>query len=138
MRSWRGDSPSRKVDYREVLQARRLFEQMKWRLDLLGVHVELFLGHYTRLADLACDGTLMAHRLHNVTRTGFPLGADESGPLGYASEGLPEVARTADEWHLKYMFIDVVFFVRGRQHFRLIDVVNPNALQYLRRRKIRT
>jgi hypothetical protein len=133
LRTWRGDSPSRKVDYWEPLQARGLFEQMEWRLDILGVRVQLLLRHYARLADLTCDSTLMTHRLHNVTRTSFPLGADESSPLGYASEGLAEVARTADKWHLECVFIDVVFFVRGRQHFRFVDVVNPNALQYLRR-----
>ena len=120
-----------------MLQARSLFEQMEWRLDILGVRVQLLLRHYARLADLTRDSTLMTHRLHNVTRTGFPLGADESRPLGYASEGLAKVARATDEWHLERVLIDVVFFVRGGKHFRLVDVVNSNALQYLRRRKIR-
>jgi hypothetical protein len=137
MRTRGGDSTSSKVDNREPLQARRLFEQVEWRLDVFGVRVQLFLRHYARLADLACDGTLMTHRLHNVTRPGFALGADESCALGYASEGLAKIARTTDEWHLERVFIDVVFFVRGSQHFRLIDVVNPNALQYLWKRMIR-
>jgi hypothetical protein len=136
-RTWCGDSPSRKADYWEPLQACGLFEQMEWRLDVLGVRVQLLLRHYAGLADLACDSALMTHRLHNITRTSFPLGADESRPLGYASEGLAEVSSTADEWHLERVFIDVVFFVRGRQHFRLVDVVNPDALHYLRRRTIR-
>jgi hypothetical protein len=101
---------------------------MEWRLYLLGVCVQLFFRHYARPADFACDSTLMTHRLHNVTRARFPLGADESRSLGYASEGLAEVARTADERHLEGVFVDVMLFVRGGQHFGLIDVINPNAL----------
>ena len=101
---------------------------MEWRLYILGVCVQLFLRHHARLADLAGDSTLVTHRLHNVTCTRFPLGADESRPLGYASEGLAEVARTADERHLEGVFVDVMFLVRGGQHFRLVDVIDPNAL----------
>jgi hypothetical protein len=35
------------------------------------------------------------------------------------------------------VFVDVVFFVRGGQHFRLIDVIDPNALQYLQKNEPR-
>ena len=90
---------------------------MERRLDLLCVHVQFFLGHHARIADLAGNGALVAHCLHDVTGASFPLGADESRALGYAPESLAEVARTTNEWHLERVLVNVVFLVRGRQHF---------------------
>lgn len=111
-----------------MFQARRLLEQVERCLDLLGVRVQFVLRHHARPADLASDGTLMAHCLHDVTGARLSLGADESRAFRYASQSLAEVARTANEGHLERVLVDVVFFVRGRQHFRLVDVVDPNAL----------
>lgn|SRR6266446_6109936 len=117
LRTWRGDATCGEVNHREMFQPRRLFEQVERRLDLLCIRIQFILGHYARLADFASDGTLVAHCLHDVTGARFSLGADESGTLRYASESLAEVARTANERHLERMLIDVVLFIRGRQHF---------------------
>lgn len=85
LRTWSGDATCGEVDHGEMFQARSLFEQVERSLDLFGVRVEFVLRHHARLADFASDGTLVAHRLHDVTGTRFSLGADECRALRYAS-----------------------------------------------------
>jgi hypothetical protein len=117
LRTWGGDATCGKVDHREMFQARRLFEQVERSLYLLGVRVEFVLRHHARLADFTSDGTLVAHRLHDVTCARFSLGADESRALRYASKSLAEVARTANKRYLERVLVDLVFFIRGCQDF---------------------
>lgn len=117
LRTWSGDATCGEVDHREMFQARRLLEQVERCLDLLGVRVQLVLRHHARPAYLTSDGTLVAYCLHDVTGARFSLGANESRALRYASQSLAEVACTANEGHLERVLVDVVLFVRGRQHF---------------------
>lgn len=75
----------------------------------------------------------MADRLDDVARAGLTLGADERSALGDAAQSFAEVTRAAYKGHLERMFIDVVLFVRRREHLRLVDVVNTDGLEDLRR-----
>jgi len=112
-RTWRGDSTGSEIDDGKSLQTCRLFEQVERRLDFLGVRIQLFVRHHTCFAYLACDGTLVAHGLHDVSGSGFPLGTDEGRALRYTSQSFAEVAGTTDEWHLERVLVDVVLLVRG-------------------------
>lgn len=124
--------PRGKVDHGQPLEPRGLLDEMERRLYVLGERVQLLLVHDARLADLAVDRAFMAHGLDDVARARLALGADERRALGDAPQGLAEVARAAHEGHFEGVLVDVVLLVGGRQHLRLVDVVDADVLQDLR------
>ena len=83
-------------------------------------------------ADLAVDLAHVADRLDDVARAGLALRADHRRALADPPQRLAEVRRAAHERHLERPLVDVVGLVRGRQHLRLVDVVDLQRLQHLR------
>jgi len=78
----------------------------------------------------------MAHRFDDVAGAGLALGADHRRAFGDAPQRLAQVARAADKGHGELVLVDVVFFIRGGEHFALVDVVDAQRLQNLRLDKV--
>ncbi len=74
----------------------------------------------------------MAHRFHDVARSGFALGADHGRALGDPAQRLAQIARAAHERHFVIALVDVVLFVGRRQHFALVDVIHAQRFQNAR------
>jgi hypothetical protein len=71
--------------------------------------------------------------LDDVAGAGFALGADHGGALGDAAQGLAQVAAATDEGDLEGGLGDVVDVVGGGQDFGLVDVVDANGLEDLKK-----
>src|SRR3990172_4630676 len=87
------------------------------------------------VADLRDGGVGEARvpdRLADVPRARLALGADHRGALEPPPEGLPEVARAADEGDGDLALVDVEVGVRGGEDLGLVDHVDPDGLQGLR------
>lgn len=104
---------------------------MEWSLDLLGIRIELFLGHDTGSSNLAHDGTLVSDGFNHISRTGLTLCSDKGGTLGNTTESLSQIPGSADEWHLEGVLVYVVLLVRGSQYLGFVDIINTNLLEDL-------
>ena len=109
----------------------RLDHQLVGRPDLLAVGHEFIVGQSLQTADLAQHGPGVAHGLDHVAGAGLALGADHGRAFADAPQRLAQVAAAAHERHLEGMLLDVVVFVGGGQHFRLVDVVDAEGFQDL-------
>ncbi len=83
-------------------------------------------------ADLAQHGAGMPDSLDHVTGAGLALGADHGSAFADAAQSLAQVAAAAYERHFEIVLQDVILLIRGSQHFRLVDVVDPDGFQDLR------
>lgn len=101
---------------------------MERRLDILGVGVQLFFAHDARLPDLAHYSALVANSFDDVARAGFTFCTDKGGAFGYATEGLSKVTCAADKRNFECVLVNVVFFIGGRENFRLVNVVDADGL----------
>ena len=104
-------------------------DQFERRLQILGFVHQLFFAEHGELLHLLHDGADVAHRFDDVARTGFALGADHRSAFRNAAQRFAEIARAADERHLEVALIDVVFFVGGREHFALVDVIHAERFE---------
>jgi hypothetical protein len=68
----------------------------------------------------------------DVARAGLALGADHRGALGDAPQRFAQVGAAADERDGERVLVDVMLQVGGRQHLRLVDVVDLERLEDLR------
>lgn len=106
-------------------------EQIERSTNLLGVGVELNLGHVSSLVDLGLDGSHVLDGLGDITSSGLTLGSDEGSSLVDSSESLAQVLGTADEGDLEVSLVDVVELVGGGQNLGLVNVINTNLLDDL-------
>ena len=67
---------------------------------------------------------------------GFALGADHRRAFRDAPQRLAQIARAANERHFEVALVDVVFFIGGRQHFALVDVIDAQRFQNARFREV--
>ena len=74
----------------------------------------------------------MPHRFHHIPRPRLAFGANHGGPFADPPQRFAQVAAAAHKRHFKALFVDMKLFVSGRQHFRLVDIVDPNRFQNLR------
>ncbi len=74
----------------------------------------------------------MAHGLDDVAAARLALAADQARALADAPQRLAEIGRAAHERNRERPLVDVVRLVGGREHLRLVDVVDAERLQYLR------
>src|SRR5438034_7198212 len=74
----------------------------------------------------------MSDRFDDIAGPRLAFAADHRRALVDATQRLAEVARAADEGDLERVLLDVVFEIRRRQNFALIDVVNADGLEDLR------
>ena len=82
------------------------------------------------------DLSHVAYRLNDIAGTRFTLGTDHGSALCDTAKGFTEVTRTADEWHLELVLVDVVNIVSRREDFTFIDVVDLDGLEDLRFDKV--
>ena len=82
--------------------------------------------------DLAADRPQVADRLDDVAGARLALGADHRRTFGDPPQRLAEVRRPANERDLETPLVDVIGLVGGRQHLRLVDVVDLQGLEHLR------
>ena len=107
-------------------------KQVKRRTDLLGERGELVAGHRGCPAHLSRYRPHVADGLDDVAGPGFALGADHRGALADAAERFAQVPAAAHEGGLELVLVDVELFVRGGEHFALVDEVDAQRLQDLR------
>src|SRR5262245_17169934 len=74
----------------------------------------------------------MPHRLDNVARASFTLGADHRCTLTNTPQCLTQVACTTHKRHLESKLIDVMRLVRWGEHLALVDIIDPQSLENLR------
>ena len=108
-----------------------LAQQLHRHLQLLRRFEQFVIAQVLDAADLGVHAAHMAHGLHDVARARLALGADHRGAFGNAAQGLPEVARSADEGDGEDGLVDVVGVVGWRQHFGFVDVVDVDGLEDL-------
>jgi len=77
-------------------------------LNILRKGIELLVAHCTRFSDLGHDGTFMADRLNDISRTSFALGTHEGGAFRDASKSLTKVLAPTNEGHFEGVLVDVV------------------------------
>mmetsp|Transcript_12514 Transcript_12514/g.28427 ORF Transcript_12514/g.28427 Transcript_12514/m.28427 type:complete len:357 (+) Transcript_12514:796-1866(+) len=128
----RGDTSRGEVHDGQASELLRLLDEFDGRTNFLRVHVHLVFVHVLQLADGALHGARVAHSLDDVSGSCLTLGADHRAPFGDAPERLAEVAAAAEDGHLEVVFVDVVDVVCGREHLRLVDVVDSQAFEDLR------
>ncbi len=82
--------------------------QVVGHLQLLG-HLEQFVfGRSHHVAYLALHLSNMAHSLYHVTRSGFAFRANHRCSLGYAAQGLAQIACSTHERHVETCLVDMV------------------------------
>ena len=128
---WCSHAASGEIDDRQTAKLLRLLEQLIRCAEVLRLGHQLVVGHIPELAYAVLHRAHVAHCLDDVTGAGFALGANHGGAFADAAEGLAEVAAAAYEGDREVPLIDVVPFVRGGQHFRFVDVVDPHRLEDL-------
>ena len=101
------------------------------RAQLLCAGEKLVLVHRLQLAQTGVDLAHVARRLDHVAGPGLALGADHRGSLADPAQGLAQIGRAAHERHRELPLVDVVGLVGGRQHLRLVDVVDLECLEDL-------
>lgn len=88
----------------------------------------------------APDGPLhraaVAHGFDDVAGAGLALGADHRGAFGDTAQSLPKVAAATHKRHCEVVLVDVVNLIRGREHFRLVYVVDTEGFKDLRLHKV--
>lgn len=129
----RRDTTRRKVDHRQAPQLGRLLEQRVINLQLLGVHAQLHLVHGLRALDLRRHRAHVSHRLDDVARAGFALGADHGCAFGDAAQCLAQPAAAAHKGDLEVVLADVVDGVGGGEDFGFVDVVYAEGFEDLGR-----
>lgn len=127
------NTTSGEIDDRETFETRSLLEQVEGSLDLFCIRVELFFAHNASFSDLAHDRTLVTNRFDHIAGTGFTLRTNEGGTFRDATQCFTEIASSTNERYLEGMLVDVVLFVSRSQHLGLVDVINANGLQDLRK-----
>ena len=126
-----GDAASGEIDHRQAALLTSLLEQVEGDAEVAGFHYQLVVGHGLELADGVLHRPHVAHGFHHVAGSGFALGANHGRALGYAPQGLAQIAAAADEGHLEVVLPDVMRLVGGGQYFRLVNVVNAESFQNL-------
>jgi hypothetical protein len=119
----RRDASGSEIDNRKPLEPHDLLKEMEWRLDLLGVRIELLLVHARGAANGRRHLPLVANSLDHVASAGLTLSTDESSTLRDTPESLAEVAASTHKWHLESVLVDVVLVVRRCQDLGFVDVV---------------
>ena len=102
------------------------------RLQVLRLGVELLAPQRLQPADAAEHRAHVGDRVDDVAGAGLALRADHRRALGDAPQRLAQVRAAADERDGEQPLVDVVLEVGGRQHLRLVDVVDLERLQDLR------
>lgn len=92
------------------------------RRQLLGKGVELLVGHARSFSNIAHHRSLVSDRFHNVTCTGFALGAYHRGALRDTTKGFTKVFAAAYKGNFKGMFTDVVLIVGRSENLRFLGV----------------
>merc|ERR1711871_403254 len=69
--------------------------------------------------------------LHNIARPGLTLCTDHRSTFRDTTQGLSEIPAPEHERDSERVLVDVVDFVRGREHLTLVDVVHIECLQDL-------
>ena len=78
----------------------------------------------------------MAHSFDHIAGAGFALGADHRRAFADAAQRFTQVAAAANKGHLEVVLVDMVRFIGRGEHFRLIDVIDPDRFQDLRLDKV--
>ena len=123
--------PAQNKRHRQTAGHGNLLDQTDRSGKVLGPSVELSRISLGQPPDVTQDGTEVTYRLHDVARTGLPLGADHRRPFGDAAQGLTQVGGPTHEGDLVTPLVDVMSLVGGSEHFTLVDVVDPQSRQHL-------
>src|SRR5579859_3442978 len=110
---------------------RDLGDQLVRRGKFLGRGEQLFGGQGGQPRDLRPDGAHVPGRLDDVAGPGLALGPDHGGALADPAQRLAQVGGAAHERHGELVLVDVVGLVGRGEHLGLVDVVDPDRLQYL-------
>ena len=127
-----GDSAGREVDHREAAQFRDLAEQLDRGVEIAGGGHQLVVAGVDGPADVVVHAPHVGHRLDHVPRAGLAFCADHRRTLSDTAQCLAEVPRSADEGGGEGPLVDVVLHVGRSQYLGLVDIVDSEALQYLR------
>ena len=100
-------------------------------LMFFGFGVEFFFAEDGQDFHFLHDLAHVFHGVNDVSGAGFALGANHGCALGDAAQGFSEIAGAADERNRESVFVDVVGFVGGCEHFGLVDIVNAQFLKNL-------
>ena len=68
----------------------------------------------------------MPHGLDHIAGAGLALGADHGRALANPPQRFAQVAAAAHERDREIVFVDVMGFVRGREHFRLVNEIRAD------------
>ena len=125
------NAASGEVDDGQAALARGLLEQRVVALELACHLAQVVVGGGRGACDLGVDGLHVADGLDDVAGAGLALGADHSGALADAAQGLTQVTAAADEGSVEVVLLDVVDGVGRGQDLALVNVVDANGLQDL-------
>mmetsp|Transcript_62434 Transcript_62434/g.201354 ORF Transcript_62434/g.201354 Transcript_62434/m.201354 type:complete len:219 (-) Transcript_62434:2-658(-) len=92
---------------------------------------ELVVIHCLELPDFLVQRADVSDGLHHISGARLSFRADHASTLCDPPQRFAQVAAAADKRHLELVFVDVVAFVRHRQHLALINAVDPHFLEDL-------
>ena len=90
---------------------------------------QFFFAEHGQLLHFFHNGPNVADRLDDIAGAGFAFGTDHSGAFCDAAQRLAQIARTTDKWHFEVVLINVVLFVRRREHFAFINVIDAQYFE---------
>ena len=73
----------------------------------------------------------MTNCLYNITGARLTLGTDHCCAFSDAAQSFTQITRTAYKRNLELCLINVVYIVRRRQHFTLVNIVDLDCFQNL-------
>ena len=124
-----GDAAGAEQRHRKPAAPGDVLDHIQRSLMLLRGAGELLRAQRGEVLDAVGDLAHVPDGLDDVAGARLALGADHRGALADAPQRLAEVGGSADEGNLEGELVDVIRLVRGRQHLRLVHVVDLEGLR---------
>src|SRR5919198_3798925 len=121
---WRGDPAGAEEHDGQPSLARHAPHELHRNAVLVGFRGEPRLIEIREGADRLGDRTDVPDGFDDVPGPGLALAADHRGTLVDPAQRFAKLARSADEWDVEIVLLDVIFLVSRREDFALVDVVD--------------
>ena len=126
-----GHAAGSEIDHRQFSRFMDFVDQFEGSPYFLSRGHQFFLGSVDQFADAIHYGAHMPYGFDDIAGAGLAFGPNHGGPLADTAQGFTQVAAAANKGDLEIVLPDVMAFIRRCQHFRLVDIIYAEGLQYL-------